>query len=164
MARRKNRKYNPNNRNSNAMNSHPIDVTPLNKLFAEMESHVHNNNSGILSIASDEMEFVIDIFKDEAGLVSWGHDPGHKALMIAKLIHPGIYGMTLRTFLPLFYDGINKEGETMRFPYKEVRGYVLFSDGGFNYHQLTASETKECHSFDAMTGRPIEPEVGVLYR
>ncbi len=137
----------------------------LKALFAEIESHVHLGNSGILTIVSDRMQFKIDIRKNESGNVTWGYEPGHKNLMGEKLVCPGRYGLTLRTFLPLSYEQINDDGQCIRIPYKEVRGYTLVvSSNNFQYHRVTAEEMEICHCTDAMTGLPIDPEKGVLYR
>ena len=140
------------------------DPSELKALFADIESHVHQGNSGILTIVSDRMQFEIDIHKDESGNVTWGYELGHKKLMTAKLVPPGRYGLTLRTFLPLFYEQINDDGRCIRIPYKEVRGYVLISADDFQYQRLTAEQMEICHCTDAMTGLTIDPEKGVLYR
>jgi len=136
----------------------------LKALFAEIESHVHQGNNGILTIVSEHMQFKIDICKDESGNVTWGYEVGHKKLMAEKLVRLGRYGLTLRTFLPLSYEQINDNGQCIRIPYKEVRGYTLVSSNDFQYHRLTAEEMEICHCTDAMTGLPIDREKGVLYR
>ncbi|MBR8833095.1 MAG: hypothetical protein DSM106950_03370 [Stigonema ocellatum SAG 48.90 = DSM 106950] len=140
------------------------DTNKLKALFADIETHVYQGKSGILTIVSDHMQFKIDIRKDESGNVTWGYELGHKKLMTAKLLHPGRYGLTLRTFLPLSYEQINDDGQCLRIPYKEVRGYVLVSSNDFQYRRLTAEEMEICHCTDAVTGLTIAPEKGVLYR
>ncbi|MDF5718409.1 MAG: hypothetical protein PUP93_32220 [Rhizonema sp. NSF051] len=140
------------------------DPNELKALFAEIESHVYPGKSGILTIVSSQMQFEIDVRKDESGNVTWGYELGHKKLMAAKLVHSGRYGLTLRTFMPLSYEQINDDGQCIRIPYKEVRGYVVVSSNDFQYHRLTALQMEICHCTDAMTGLPIEPEKGVLYR
>jgi hypothetical protein len=130
-----------------------IDMGKLDSFLIEIEGYCYDN--AILTVTTlDGRTFIVDLHR-EGALVKYGHAPGVKELLLAKLCRPS--GIILRSFLP------DKHPET-RHPMKELRGYCTFiENSAFDYLKAPIDELKVSCETHCETGEHIEPEKEVIY-
>lgn len=129
----------------------------VSSFLQELESHCNSNAIATL-LNSDGESLVIDL-KRRGQKVTYGASWDIKELFMSQLVvgcNP--YGsLILRSFT-------SEVDEYTQLPIKELRGYVLKSDGNdLEFEKLPPNAMFACHNTDAETGEPLPLEQSVRY-
>jgi hypothetical protein len=121
---------------------------------------------GIVTFASNHFTRTFDY---DPKTRIWGYDERWRALLLAKLVNalsePGSgVGIMLRTFTKKTEKVRCPNGKNLTVPVKELRGYSLKANSKrIEFRQCTQSELFDSCNTDADTGKPMTPELAVVY-
>lgn len=129
----------------------------VNSFLQELESHC--SSRAIATFLDNNGEPMVINLERQGQYVMYGADWGIKELFTAKLLiscNPS-GSLILRSFTPEF-------DEFTQLPIKELRGYILKSDGNnLEFEKLPPTAMFACHNTDAETGEPLPLEQAVRY-
>ena len=123
----------------------------------ELESHCFTR--AIATFLDSEGQPLAINLKRQGKQVTYGDYWGVKELFMVKLrINCNPSGsLILRSFTPEF-------DELTQLPIKELRGYILKSDGNdLEFEKLSPNALFACHNTDTETGEPLPLEQSVRY-
>lgn len=129
----------------------------VNSFLQELESHC--SSRAIATFLDNNGEPMVINLERQGQYVMYGADWGIKELFTAKLLiscNPS-GSLILRSFTP-------EIDEFTQLPIKELRGYILKSDGNnLEFEKLPPTAMFACHNTDAETGEPLPLEQAVRY-
>ncbi|HBB31523.1 MAG TPA: hypothetical protein DDZ80_12200 [Cyanobacteria bacterium UBA8803] len=134
-----------------------MQIPGISSFLQELESHC--GSIAIVTFLDSEGEPLILDLKRQGQRVTYGAEWDIKELFVSKLLigcQP--YGsLILRSFTA-------EIDECTQLPIKELRGYILKSDGDdLEFEKLPPHAMFACHNTDAETGEPLPLEQSIRY-
>jgi len=134
-------------------------LSGYSKFLYEIGKHVYNDAILTYSFKSQTQSW--DVRKIDKDLLFFGINAIQNTLFPKRftelLKKDGHAGVVLRTFT-------DKKDEITGYPIKELRGYfVSFVNYRLVYKQISAQEMAHSNNTDALTGKPLIAERGVVY-
>lgn len=123
----------------------------------EIESHCYSQAIATF-LPSNDQPFVIDLIR-KGQKVKYGYRSGMREKFIKKLISEcqPIGTLVLRSFTA-------EIDEITKLPIKELRGYIIDSDGqNWQYQKISSTEMFAAQNTDYRTGEPLPLEQSVRY-
>jgi hypothetical protein len=123
----------------------------------EIESHCYSQAIATF-LPSNDQPFVIDLVR-KGQKVKYGYKSGMREKFIKKLISEcqPIGTLVLRSFTA-------EIDEMTKLPIKELRGYIIDSDGeNWQYQKISSTEMFAAQNTDYRTGEPLPLEQSVRY-
>mgnify|MGYP006271355013 CR=1 FL=1 len=129
----------------------------LERFLEELESHCQTTAIVTFMDSSGE-PFVVDITRN-GDRIQYGYQRGIKKVFVQKIMsgcNPS-GSLILRSFT-------SEIDELTKFPYKELRGYILERRGNnLVFKKLSPEMMFACQNTDAQTGEPLPLEQSVRY-
>jgi hypothetical protein len=134
-------------------------LSGYSKFIYEIGRHVYNDAILTYSFKSQAQSW--DVRKVDKDLLFFGINALQNTLFPKRFIEllkkDGYAGVVLRTFT-------DKKDEITGYPIKELRGYfVSMVNHKLVYKQISAQEMAHSNNTDALTGKPLIAERGVIY-
>jgi hypothetical protein len=131
-----------------------LALPQLTTLLHDLESYCYTTAIVTLTTEDDQLPLTMDLHRED-GAVQFGYAPGHKDLLMARLINYG--GLILRSFLE------EKDPQT-GLPIKELRGWsLMLGDGDLVVTRIPADDLYWACNTDSQTGERLKPEPDVRY-